>query len=201
MLLNRQTTAFKATSFFLFLYLAGCQLLPGYRINLLSAERSEFFLYENTADEKKLSDINIKYTGSQANLRNLRSENPHIKADKVEPEVLVRIPSALLKSAYRSTAYPELQPEPPTTNRKQIRRVPAKAATDQGVEILPSTSIIDPVTRGAGIEQDGFEIYDENPYEAEPLQVVPSPAATVDPHVLEEQRLRDKYRDIMQQLD
>lgn len=178
------------------LLLSGCQIYGRYPVELREARRIDFFYYQSDKPEK-LSVLSYRLTGGSRGLRSVKAANPQLKSDAVPAGTIVRIPVGLIKSSMKSKSF--VAKRRPAARKSKISDPAAglNSGKKQEKEILPGGEDLYPEPG----ESEGFETYDPEPYMPKPVEIVPAPRPTPDPHVIEERKLRERYKDIMEELD
>lgn len=176
-------------------------------IRLVSAKRTEYFEVV-IGRGSKLSEVAYKLTGSR-NTQSIRAANPGINSEIIQKTSLIRVPTKSLKPNLRlplktekNTPTFEIHPEikdvkPPEKEKEQkpvkrpVKKTKSPGSDDE--EILPEK-----------FEDDKPErTYESVPFKVDNKDVIKyvPPKPTPSKLQAEEERLRNKYRDIMEELD
>ena len=164
---------------------------------------TESVVYIVKGSKEKLSDIAYKLTGSR-NTEVIKKANPKIKSEIIENGTSVRVPISILKSNLKSAPKTALKdpvkdrkPDTKTPQTKQNKKMPASQNTD--VEILPGDD--------ENLNQNGVkDNYYDTPFRNDDVDIVPyEPAKPSKPQLSKEEqeeiKLRDKYKEIMKDLE
>ncbi len=168
-----------------------------------SNDSIESVVYIVKSNDEKLSDIAYKLSGSR-NTDLIKKANPKIKTDSVEKGTSIRIPISILKSNLKSASKTPLKdpvkdkkPDLKVTPTKQNKKTPLSRNVD--VEILPGE---DESLKQKGVKDN----YYDTPFRNDDVDIVPyQPTKSAKPKLSKEEqeeiKLRDKYKDIMKELE
>ena len=190
--------------------LSGCSVVENVHVyfnrktlRILNAKRTDFFDVVVVENGERLSDISYKLTGTR-NTKYILEANPKIKSDILKSGTRLRIPTAILKPGVRAQLKIPRQAqdrmgatqEEIQNSEKTIKKIkiPQIEESNKEVEILPGK------TKDTFDEDSG---YDKVPFHTDTKPITPyvTPKATPDKKYIEEQKLRDKYKEILKQLD
>lgn len=196
--------------------LASCTVVDKIHVYFNSpSEKADYTKLKNNFEylvanrNERLSDVAFKLTGSR-NVKAIRAANPEIQSENLTKGTVVYVPVELLKPVFRNQLKEVSKPPPvapvatPRPQGKVINKIkePGGRGNPTDEEILPGEQnsleqFEAPLEEEKQAEKNE---YDETPFKPDKKVIIPyEPPANK--QKAEEERLRNKYRDIMSELD